>query len=165
MDLLAALFTVEVPALELVVRGTAMYWFLFLLFRFVLRRDAGSIGIADILLLVLIADAAQNGMAGDYRTISEGFVLIATIATWNWLLDWASYHSLWCRRLFERPGVTLVRDGRVDRRSMRQEMVTMDELMATLREHGVESLDRVKLARFESTGEISVLEHEPSRRS
>ena len=37
-----------------------MYWFLFLMFRFVLRRDAGAVGIADILLVVLIADASQN---------------------------------------------------------------------------------------------------------
>ena len=48
--------------LELVVRGTAMYWFLFLLIRFVLRRDVGQIGVADVLLLVVIADAVAHFM-------------------------------------------------------------------------------------------------------
>lgn len=78
-----ALFSIGVQPLELVVRGTAMYWFLFLLFRFVLRRDVGSIGIADVLLLVLIADAAQNAMAGSYESITEGCLLVATIVGWN----------------------------------------------------------------------------------
>ena len=56
MDL-ASLFSFHVSPLELVVRGSLIYWFLFLLFRFVLRRDVGSVGIADVLLVVLIADA------------------------------------------------------------------------------------------------------------
>ena len=56
----------EMNPWELVLRGTLMYWFIYLLFRFVLRRDVGSIAIADILLLVLIADASQNALAGGY---------------------------------------------------------------------------------------------------
>ena len=65
-----ALFAVHVPVLELVIRGTAVYWFLFLVFRFIIRRDIGALGIADVLLLVILADAAQNAMAGEYSTIS-----------------------------------------------------------------------------------------------
>ena len=53
--------------LELIARGSLMDWFLFLLFRFVLRRDAGSIAISAVPLLVLIADASQNSMAGGYE--------------------------------------------------------------------------------------------------
>ena len=60
---IAPLFELTVHPAELVLRGTLMYWFLFLLLRFVLRRDIGSIGIADVLLLVVIADAAQNAMS------------------------------------------------------------------------------------------------------
>ena len=73
------LFAFHVSPIELVVRGTLIYWFLFLIFRFVMRRDIGGVGIADVLLLVIIADAAQNAMAGEYRTITEGCILISTI--------------------------------------------------------------------------------------
>ena len=65
---LSELFGLSVSPLELVVRGTAMYWFLFVLFRVVLRRDTGSLAIADVLLLVIIADAAQNAMSGSYQS-------------------------------------------------------------------------------------------------
>ena len=78
----AGLFRFEMNPLELVVRGSLMYWFIFLLFRFLLRRDVGSIAIADILLLVLIADASQNALAGGYTSVTEGCVLVATIAGW-----------------------------------------------------------------------------------
>lgn len=73
-----ALLHFTVSPLEMVLRGSAVYWFLFCLFRFVLRRDAGSVAIADIMLLVLIADAAQNGMAGGYQSLADGAVLVGS---------------------------------------------------------------------------------------
>jgi uncharacterized membrane protein YcaP (DUF421 family) len=157
---MAELFRFSVDPLELVVRGTAMYWFLFLLFRFVLRRDVGSIGIADVLLLVLIADASQNAMAGGYQSVTDGCILVATIAGWNYALDWASYHSRFVRQVVEPKPLMLVKDGRLQRRVMRREMVTMGELMAKLREHGYERVAQVKAARMESDGEITVLGYE-----
>jgi uncharacterized membrane protein YcaP (DUF421 family) len=143
--------------LELVVRGSVMYWFIFLLFRFVLRRDVGSIGIADVLLLVLVADASQNALAGGYTTVAEGCVLVATIAGWNYALDWASYHYSPLRRLVEAPPLPLVRHGRVLRANLRKEMLTLDDLYAKLREQGVEDVRQVKAAYMESDGMISVV--------
>jgi len=154
---LAELLRFDVSPLELLLRGSAMYWFLFLLFRFVLRRDTGSIAIADILLLVLIADASQNAMAGGYTTLAEGAVLVATLAGWNWLLDWASYRFKAVRRFVEPPPVVLVRHGRLIRRNLRSELVTVPELMASLRAHGIDKLADVKIARMEPDGGISVI--------
>jgi uncharacterized membrane protein YcaP (DUF421 family) len=161
--MMADLFRVTVDPLELVARGTLMYWFLFLLFRLVLRRDVGSIGIADVLLLVLIADASQNAMAGGYGSVTEGCILVGTIAGWNYALDWISYHLPLVRRLIEPPPLLLVRNGRINRRALRREMVTNDELMAKLREHGYERLEQVKAVRMEGDGEITVVPHEGRR--
>lgn len=154
---LHSLFHFGVHPLELMLRGSAVYWFLFLLFRFVLRRDAGSLGIADILLLVLIADASQNAMAGGYETVPDGFVLVATLIGWNWLLDWASFRFNAVRRFAEPPPLVLVRRGRILARNLRREFVTIPELMASLREHGIEKLADVKMARMEPDGVISVI--------
>lgn len=95
------LFGLSVPALELMIRGTAIYWFLFLIFRFVLRREIGSIGITDVLFVVVIADAAQNAMAGEYKSITDGFILIATIVAWNVLLDWLNFKFPAMRQVIE----------------------------------------------------------------
>ena len=154
------MFELTVNPAELVLRGTAMYWFLLLLFRFVLRRDVGSIGIADLLLLVLVADASQNAMAGGYESVTDGVILVATIAGWNWLLDFATYRFPALNRLIQAKPLPLVRNGRLVRRNMRHEFITMDELMAKLREQGVETLDEVKIARMEGDGEISVIKKE-----
>lgn len=154
---LASLFELTVDPLELVLRGTLMYWFLFLLLRFILRRDVGSIGIADMLLLVVIADAAQNAMSGSYESITDGMILVGTIAAWNWALDSLAYRFRSVRRVLEAQPLVLVRDGKLLRRNMRKEYVTPEEIMAKLRENGIEKLEAVKLATMESDGEISVI--------
>lgn len=155
--MISPLLQFSVDPLELVLRGSAVYWFLFALFRFVLRRDAGSLGIADILLLVLIADASQNAMAGGYETLADGMVLVSTVAGWNWLADWVSYRFPKLRGFFDPPAVVLVRRGRLLRQNLHRELITPAELMAKLHEHGVDKLADVKIARMESGGEISVI--------
>lgn len=70
------MFVFSTSPLEIIIRGTLVYWFLFLVFRFVVRRDVGSVGIADILVLVIVSDGAQNAMAGEYKSIGEGCTLV-----------------------------------------------------------------------------------------
>ena len=154
---LSELFAVRMPVLELVVRGTVLYWFLFLLFRFVLRRDVGQLGVADVLLLVLIADASQNAMAGGYETITEGLILVSTIAGWNRLLDWLAFHSRTAARFIEPPTVLLVRNGRALLKNMQAELLSMEDLQSQLRQQGIESVREVKRAYLESDGRLSVI--------
>ncbi len=154
------LLSFSVDPLELVLRGSAVYWFLFCLFRFVLRRDVGSVAIADIMLLVLIADAAQNAMDGGYRSLADGAVLVGTLAAWNYGLDAASYRFAAVRRVLEPPPLVLINNGRLIRAHLRRELVTVEELMAALRLQGVEDIARVKTARMEGDGRISIICHE-----
>jgi uncharacterized membrane protein YcaP (DUF421 family) len=152
------LFGLSVPLSEILVRGTVMYWFLFLVFRFVVRRDIGAVGIADMLVLVIVADAAQNAMAGEYTSITDGMVLVSTLIAWNVFLDWLSFHFSWLRRLAEPGPLMLIRNGRMLRRNMRIEFITEEELRSKLREEGVESLEQVKNAYMESDGQISIIQ-------
>ena len=69
--------------------------------RIVLKRQAGSLGMTDLLLITLIADASQNAMAGQYTSIPAGIVLVATIIFWNYAFDWLSYRSSFFARLIE----------------------------------------------------------------
>ena len=154
---LADVFGMTMPVLELMLRGTVMYWFLVLVFRLILRRDAGSMGITDFLFIVLLGDAAQNGMIGEATSATDAITLIGTLVFWNVLIDWASFRFPAVGRLFAPPRLCLVRDGRLDRRNMRREFISLDELMSKVRQEGLEDLSRVKRVYLESDGEISLI--------
>ena len=150
------LFGIEKSILELLIRGTVMYWFLFVLFRFVMRRDVGSIGIADVLLVVIIADAAQNALDDGYRTITEGMIVVGTLVFWNVVTNWISFRSRRFERFSEPQPLLLVRDGKVLEGNLRREMLTRSELLSQLRQQSVESVAEVRWAYMESDGHISV---------
>jgi uncharacterized membrane protein YcaP (DUF421 family) len=151
------LFSVKMSIAEILIRGTSIYWFLFLIFRFPLRRDVGSVGLADILLFVIVADAAQNAMAGEYKSITEGIILIATIAGWNLLFDWLSYRSRLIDRFVRPRALLLIRHGRPIKENLARELLTMDDLMTKLRREGITTLGEVRHAYMESDGELSII--------
>lgn len=154
---LADIFGTTLPWLVLFVRGSVMYWFLVLVFRLILRRDVGSMGITDFLFVVLLGDAAQNGMIGEATSATDAIVLISTLVFWNVVIDWASYRWAAVEKLFAARRLLLVRDGKPQRRNMRREWISDAELMSKVREEGLEDLSRVKFMYLESDGEISLI--------
>ncbi|TKR54194.1 DUF421 domain-containing protein [Allopusillimonas ginsengisoli] len=151
------LFEFGVSPLELIVRGTLTYWFIFLLLRFAGRRNFGSVGMANILLLVLIADAAQNSMAAEYKSVGEGMVLIATLVFWSLFVDRLCYFVPTARAVLEPDRICLIKDGQMQLRCMRKEYITEEELMAELRIKGIHDITEVRRAYLEGEGDISVL--------
>jgi uncharacterized membrane protein YcaP (DUF421 family) len=105
---------------------------------------------------VLIADAAQNAMAGQYTNITDGVLLVAVIIGWSFLLDFIAYRMPAAARIIRPQPLLLVRNGHILPRNMRRELLTEEELRGLLREQGVDNLARVREARMESDGQISV---------
>jgi uncharacterized membrane protein YcaP (DUF421 family) len=151
-----ALFVPSLHIGEVFLRGTLMYLSLFVVLR-LLRREAGTIGISDLLIVVLIADAAQNAMANEYKSITEGVVLILTIAFWSYAFNWLGYRFPRVQRLLRPAPLLLIKDGQVQRRNLRQEMLTEEELLGQLRAQGVEDISEVKKSFIEGDGRISVI--------
>jgi len=150
-----ALLVPDTPLLEIFIRGTLVYLGLFIMLRVLLRRQSGTVGIGDMLVLVLIADAAQNAMANDYHSVPDGLLLVATIIGWSYALDWLGYHVPAIQRFVYPPPLPLVRDGKLLRRNMRRELITEEELMSQLRQNGIDSLDQIDQACMEGDGQIS----------
>ena len=168
MDILSGLFSVnweqvlgfDTPVLEIFVRGTLMYLALFFMLRFIRRRQSGGLGITDVLVIVLLADAAQNGMAGSYQSVSDGLLLVGTIVFWSYALDWAAFRFPHIRRLVEPPPLPIIRDGQLLRHNLYREQITEEELTSQLRLQGVDDFAKVKLACMEPDGRISVITRE-----
>lgn len=96
----------DVPVVETVVRGSAIYLGLFVILR-ILRRPTGQLSVADILLITILAAASQNGMVGTYESVGSALILILTIVAWDQIIDWLSYQSKFLATILE--GMTCCR--------------------------------------------------------
>lgn len=150
------MFVPTESVIEVIIRGSVMYLGMLALLR-IFRRQAGSIGIADLLVIVIIADAAQNGMAGDSRSITEAMLLIATIVIWDYVFDWMGYRSVLFARVLAPPPLLLIDAGEVVPRNMEKELITEEELCSQLRQQGIEDMARVRKCYLESNGHFSIL--------
>src|SRR4051812_7183896 len=153
-------FTPDVSLFEIFVRGSIVYLVVFFLLRVVLRRKSGSVTFTDLLVLVLIADAAQNAMAADYTSITDGIALIGTLIFWSFVLDWLGFRSQFVQRFIHPNKLPLIENGRFVQKSLRSELMTEEEVMTQLRLNGIEKLSEVRAAYMEGNGQVSVLKKE-----
>lgn len=151
------LLTLQTPLLEIFLRGTAVYLALFFMLRFVLRRQSAGLGVSDLLVVVLIADAASNALGDDYRSIPDGLLLVAVLIGWAWALDALGYRFPVVQRVVKPQKLPLVRDGQMLVSNMRKELVTREELRSELRQQGIEDLAAVRVAYMEPNGRISAV--------
>jgi uncharacterized membrane protein YcaP (DUF421 family) len=150
------LFILTISPFELFIRGSIIYLFILIIMR-VLRREPGTVGIADLLMVVLIADASQNAMAGEYHSILDGLILVLTLVFWNFFMDWLTLHSRTVERFTYPAPVPLVQNQTMNRRNMSSQFITEHQLMSILREHGIDDLSKVKAAFVEGSGQVSVI--------
>lgn len=161
---LPGMFVPEANLVEAVLRGTVIYFVLLVLLRVIPRRTVGSVGMMDLVVVVLIAEAAGKSM-GEYATITDGVVIVATLLAWSYVLNWLTYHVPAIEKLVSPPALPVVRDGRLLRRNMRTEYLTEDELLGQMRLKGIEDLSQVKAAYVESEGTISFVKNERAQGS
>ena len=141
---------------EIVIRGTIMYLGMYFILR-IFRRQAGNIGMADLLVIVVIADAAQNGMAGDSKSITEALLLILTIVLWDFFLDWLGFRFTLVDRYLTPNPLLLIKDGKPVKRNLEKELISEDELDSQLRQQGIEDISMVREGYLESNGHFSFL--------
>jgi uncharacterized membrane protein YcaP (DUF421 family) len=153
----AALFMPSVSVVEIFIRGTLIYLMLLALLRFTPNRMSGTIGVTDLLLIVLLANAVQNSLVAGHESITDGAVLVLTIIVWSFTLNWLGFRFPRFQRLITPAPLPLVKDGRMFQRNMRKELITEGELMTQLREQGVDDISKVKMAHMEGDGRISVV--------
>jgi uncharacterized membrane protein YcaP (DUF421 family) len=159
-----SMFVPTESMLEIVIRGTVMYLAMYFLLR-IFRRQSGNIGIADLLVIVVIADAAQNGMAGDSKSITEAVILILTIILWDFFFDWLGYRSAFVGRLLSPHPLLLVENGKLVKKNLEKEMITEEELMSQVRLQGQKDLSTVKKCYLESNGHFSILLESQGKRT
>lgn len=153
---ISEIFGLQTSVWELIIRGTVLYFGILFLLRILPRRTGGETATMDLIFIILIAEAASHAL-GDYSSLSEGFVVILTLVSWNFLVNMLSYHFAAIEKLVSAPPLQIVKNGKLLRRNMRREYLTEEELMEHLRKEGIDNLNDVKAAYVEGEGHITVV--------
>lgn len=159
----ADVFLPSVPIWELLLRGSIIYLSVFIFMRIVGGRPVGELNTADLILVLIISEAASAGLAGNAHSISDSLIVVAVVIAWGVLLDFVGFHWKWAENVLKPKPKRLIADGVLNRQTAQRELLTRSETLTQLREHGFAQISEVYRAYVEPDGRISVLQ-EPSER-
>src|SRR5205823_11646022 len=111
--------------MDLVIRATVVFFFVFLITRVVGRRELSSLKPFDLILLVVLGDLVQQGITQNDQSVTGTLVVISTIALLSVAVSWVSFRFKAPRSITEGKPVVLVQDGRVIEHNLRRERITV----------------------------------------
>lgn len=150
------MWTLAEPWWELLLRGSVVYFVLFVLFRLSGKRQAGQMTPFDLLLLLIISNAVQNAMVGADTSIVGGLLVAVVLIVWNQALGWLTSRSRRFEDLLEGRPVVLIHNGHVFEDELRRNRMSIEELRGALRSEGCFDLNDAAFAILETNGHVSV---------
>lgn len=150
---------------DILLRASVVYLFMVAAIRLFGKKELSQLSVTDLVFILLISNAVQNAMLGPDTSLAGGVLAALCLFVLNYLLKLLMYRSKKVKSLIEGEPVMLVYKGNLIEDNMAKEKITLDELEAVVREHGVSSIDNVALAILEIDGNISVLSKEIEHQS
>jgi uncharacterized membrane protein YcaP (DUF421 family) len=143
--------------MDLVVRAVIIFFFLFVLTRIIGKRELSSLQPFDLILLIILGDALQQGLTQDDYSITGALLVVGTIAVLQVFVSWLSYRFPRSRPILDGEPVIIVQDGEVIERNMRRERLTLGEIAEEARLNQIAHLSEVRFAILETNGQISFI--------
>lgn len=151
------LFHLSAPWWHFVLRALLVYVMVMVLMRLSGKRAVGQFTPFDLVLLILIGNAVQNGINGGDNSLTGAAVMASTLIVLNYGLALVIARNRTVEKWVEGVPVLLARDGQVFRQALRRELVSDDDFAEALRMNGVNDVAEVGLAVLETNGHISVV--------
>lgn len=152
-----AVLQLSAPWWVFVLRGVVIYALVMLLVRLSGKRAIGQFTPFDLVLLILVGNAVQNGLNGGDNSVTGAVILAATLMVLNYAVAWVTARSPAAERLLEGRPVVLAHQGVVFREMLEQELVSEQDFQEAMRLNGIADVADIGLALLETDGKISVL--------
>ncbi|SEW13537.1 Protein of unknown function [Chryseobacterium wanjuense] len=152
------------PILDVVLRSLCVYLFMVIAIRIFGKNQLSQLNAGDVVLLLLISNAVQNAMVGPDTSLQGGLIAALVLFIANFIVKRFMFSNRKFETLLEDDPVILVRDGKVDEMALDKVKISKNELEEAIREHGVDSIENVKLSILEVDGNISVISEDENNK-
>lgn len=143
--------------MDLVIRATVVFFFIFLVTRVVGRRQLSDLEPFDFILLVVLGDLVQQGITQSDQSVTGTLTVISTIALLSVGVSWISFRSAHARLIAEGEPIVLVQDGQPIERNLRRERITLSDIQEEARQAQITSVADIQWAILENDGKISCI--------
>lgn len=143
--------------MELVIRATVIFWFLWLVVRGTGKRSLAELTPLDLILVVIIGDIVQQGVNQEDMSLTGSMLAVSVFVAWTLAADSWSRRSSHVARVLAGEPVIIVRDGKPIQDRLDRERLTVTELKEAARMEGISDLGEVAFAVLETDGKFSFI--------
>jgi uncharacterized membrane protein YcaP (DUF421 family) len=143
--------------MDLVLRAIFVFAFILLLTRVIGKRELGSLQPFDLVLLIILGDAMQQGLTQDDYSLTGAVLVVGTIAVLQVFVSWISFRFPRTRPILEGEPVIIVEDGKPIQRNLDRERLTIEDIAEEARRQQIAHLSEVRFAILETSGTISFI--------
>ena len=143
--------------MELFLRATVIYWFLWVVIRGTGKRSLAELTPLDLLLIVILGDFVQQGVTQEDMSITGAMIAVSVFVLWTLLADRWGRRSRTASRVLASEPVIILRSGEPVMSRLDQERVTLDELKEAARLEGYRDLSQIEVGVLESDGRFSFI--------
>lgn len=141
-----------------VVRGIAVYLFVFVIFRLLGKRNLAEITTFDFVLLLIISETTTDALIGQDYSLLACFIMVCTLVGVDFLLSKMKGKFRWFQTVADGAPLVIVDRGRpLKQRMMNSKVDDEDVLEAARINHGLEKMEDIKYAVLEKDGNISII--------
>lgn len=146
--------------LQIILRCIAVYFFVIIAIRIFGKKELAQLSVVDLVFILLISNSVQNAMVGPNTSLSGGLIAAISLFIVNYLMKLFLFKNKKVSELLQGKATMLIYKGNVEQNNLKANEITSDELLAAVREHGVENFEDVDLAMLEVDGNISVISND-----
>ena len=143
--------------MDIVLRAIVLYAFVVFVMRVMGRRELSSLSAVDLVLLIVLGDAIQQGLTQDDYSVTGAVIAVSTIAAVQVGVSQLSYRSRRARRVLEGEPVVIIQDGKLIERNLKRERLTEGEVAEEMRAQQIASVKDVDWGILESNGTMSFI--------
>jgi uncharacterized membrane protein YcaP (DUF421 family) len=156
------MFVLAIPVAEKILRPVVVYFFLVIGLRLAGKRELAQLNPFDLVVLLTLSNTVQNAIIGDDNSVTGGIIGAATLLLVNYLVVRFLYRHETLDRIVEGESCVLIENGKLLKRMLSQEVLTVSELEAAAHRQGLGGLDEVERAVLEPSGTISFTAKKPA---
>jgi uncharacterized membrane protein YcaP (DUF421 family) len=143
--------------MDIAVRAIILYAFVILVMRVTGRRELSTLSPVDLVLLIVVGDAIQQGLTQDDYSVTGAIIAVSALATMQVLTSYVAFKSRRARRVLEGDPIVVIQDGAFITKNLAHERMTVEEVCESMRLQQIASVTDVEWGILESNGDISFI--------
>lgn len=144
---------------NVIMRTLFFYFFITLAYRIMGKREIGQLGIIDLIVSILIAELVAISIENINDSIFLTILPICVLVVLELVLAYISIKSRTFRAIFDGKPSLIVVHGKINYHEMVKQRYSMDDLLLSLRQKEIRSIDEVEYAFLEPNGKLSIFKY------